>query len=203
MAWGIYDAECTAGDITKTSGTGAIGTVTLDQEVKHTDATNYWSTCVWSMPVSTTGTLTLQVSNGSLIGLHAAAQEYVGMHSTDRVAGVGSGSTGNSTSVSTGSFAGTGHNLFVGHQSFWSTAVVNVTPGSPYLSLHEVQDGTSYMTGGLSESLTTSSTTQNATWTLASSNYWAAGLVVYRDTVADGGGTTCANFISLMGAGCK
>jgi hypothetical protein len=201
VAWNASGNDCAAGDVTKTAGTSTIGTVTIDQEAEHNDGTNYFSACLWSVPVTGTGTLTLQVSNGSIIGLSCVAQEYAGMHATNRVAGTGSIGTGNSTSASTGSYAGAGHNLFVGQLSFWTSSTYTITPSSAYTMLYEVEDA-AQMTGGFSESFTTTSTTQNASFTIGGTVYWGAGLVVYQDTVADEG-PTCANFITLMGAGCK
>lgn len=179
-----------AGDVTKTAGTATIGTVTLDSQVNYDGGSGgaaYIASGVWSVPVTGTGSCTMQVG-GAAAGSYMliAINEYTGADvSGTRVEGQNTG-TGTTGAPATGNATVTTGGVFLGSLATYTTSATTHTVGADYTQIFESENGSLHMTGSFEDRIVSSTTTDAADWTAPTTAQWCACVVTYKQAAAAG-----------------
>lgn len=198
------------GDLTKTAGTATLGTIALDVNINFNHAaTDFIATGLWSVPVTGTGSLTLQVG-GALAGsfLLIGSDEY---HSDNGQitfeTGKTSTGTGTTGAPTTGNItsAGPAQSVFFGAVAINASGSVTITPDGAFTQVYEDEAGTTDMTGSVIRQFVATSTTDAASWTAPTTNEWAAAISSYKEpsggAIAGVSTITFSGTNQLLGAG--
>lgn len=178
------DTAFVAGDCTKSAGTATLGTITLDKQI-NVATTNPVQAGVWSVPVTGTGSLTMQVAGPTGSFFILAIGEYSGVDtSATRVDGSNGSSATTATSPAvTGAVSSTADALFFATLAADSAnANLNPVVGNSFTEIFQSVDGTAHMTGEISRRVVASSTNTEGSWTITITNLngWATALAVYK-----------------------
>lgn len=184
-----------AGDCTKSAGTATIGTIALDRQA-NVGTSSAVQAGVWSVPVTGSGSLTIQVAGNAASYFVLAVGEYSGLDvSSSRVDGTPSGNTSlTPTSPATsGNITSTGDALFFAVVAIDSDNVNTASVvGNSFTVLAQAVNGSATVPGEVDRRIVTgAATTQGSwTWTTASGRGWAAVVVAYKTAAGGGGGRT-------------
>ena len=176
----ITDVAIVLGDLTKTSGTATISTITLDKQAHESFGGFDTNIAVFSCIVLTTGSCTFTLA-GTISGQMFATiglEEHTGSWGSYRVVGtnhVGAGSGAPSTgTVTTAATA-----LFIAGVVTETSSVETHTQNSPWLLTTEEEDGTTTLTCSLVSYVAPSATTLQATWSAPTTIPYSAIIVAY------------------------
>lgn len=157
-----------SGSLTKTAGTATIGTPALAINATNTTGSPQHA-AVWTVPVTGTGSLTLQVggmTSGSYAGMVIGEVSGADTSGT-RVEATNSATFDTpTTAVDTGNATSAGGALFVGALAFDTGSFISITEDAAWTLLGEHEDGGTNETGSLIYRIVTSGTTDSASWTL-------------------------------------
>jgi len=172
-----------AGDITKSAGTATIGTVQLDKTQVGVAATVI-SAAIWSVPVTASGSLTLQV--GGFPGTQDwgfVIFELSGVDTSSGRAVSTNGGDGNSNgNVTSGNVTTTGGGFLVGAMADDSGGAVTITEDGAWTNRGEEENGALFCIGAVASRTVTTGTTDDASWTLGAGwGPWVAAAVAYKD----------------------
>lgn len=172
-----------AGDCTKSAGTATVGTITLDKVNNYNySGSEYVTVGIWSVPVTGTGSCTMQVGGGVagsywIIGIEEVSGADTG---ASRVEGTNSNQN-TSGAPDTGTVASAGGALFVGGLGTVTSGATTHTADGAFTLIYEQEDGSAHMTGSVIDMIVTTGTTDSASWTAPSGPQWAAALAVYKE----------------------
>lgn len=200
-----------AGDCTKSAGTAAISTVTLDRSDGTDMGTNqYGFSAIWSFRITTAGTLTIQVAGdaGSNSYMVIGAECFTTNQSWNdsrQEANNGATNTGNSiSSMSTGNATSAGAALFFGSLALFDQVTTSITGDASFFAtpIYE-QENVAHQCGSFIYRIVSSGTTDAADWTFNttdgnSANGAAASLQVFKEAAT---GSNAGKFRALMGVG--
>lgn len=179
-----------AGDCTKSAGTATVGTVTIDKQLDDTVTGGYQSDGIWSVPVTGSGTCTMQVANftsGSWATLEIV--EYSGADVTSSRVAATNGASGTSSAAASGNAASGMAGVFCGVLGVYAGGTVTLTQDGAFSLLDEYEDGSTHEVSSYIERIVSSDTTDSADWTLGSSQDWCACVAVYKQASGDTYGT--------------
>lgn len=184
-----------AGDLTKSAGTATIGTPVL--EYTGTPAGSH-RVGLWSVLVTGSGTLTMQVAHsGTSYGSIVVAEysgTWDGTRTEDAASGTGSGSPANS-----GNATSAGAAVFVGSYTSGNGANEAITEDAAFTVLGEDEAGSDRIEHSCISQIVATGTTDAASWSVNGAA-WAAGVVVFKEGSGGGGGGAIPR-MSLLGVG--
>lgn len=179
-----------AGACTKSAGTATIGAVTLDITAsRQTGAPHYIDVGIWSAPVTGTGSLTMQVTDG----VSVASALYWNMGSAELSSNEGALTVGTSTSANAATGApdsgtvtpATFDAVLVGACGTDQSTNAAYAQDAAFTSIHEEPNGTTSQTGeSLSRVMTSGS--DAASWTSPTTFQWVAVVVAYLEPAGGG-----------------
>lgn len=197
LVWGMKYSPSSdafvAGDCTKSAGTATIGTPTLDRQ-DGGDMGNgaYGYSGLWSVIVTGSGTLTMQVG-GAATGsyLLIAAEAFNGSWDSSRVDGTPTGNLdiGNSiSSMSTGNITTTGAALIAACVAINNNSAATITPDGAFTTVYE-QETVDHALGSAIYRIVSSGTTDAGDWTFtaldgSAGNGAAASIVAYKEAAS-------------------
>lgn len=176
-----------AGDVTKTAGTSTIGTITLDKSFETTVGPAQ-AVGVWSVPVTGTGTLTLQLGSqpaGSFFSF--CIGEYSGTDITASRVETTNGAEGLTTTPGSGNVTTAGAALLLGSLATDGGGATAITEDTPWVLLGEEENGLAQERGSIIRQIVTTGTTDQAGWTIPSAENWGACVVAYKAAGGAGG----------------
>lgn len=189
-----------AGDCTRSAGTATTGTVALDKQAN----VNSGGPCqagIWSVPVTGTGSCTMQVAGpaGSYFALGIG--EYSGTDvSASRVDGTPSGNTlvGSTSPATSGNTTSTGDALFCTCVAFDKSNNTTATVGNSFVQIYEETNGSAHQTGESDRLVISGATTTQGSWTFSTPSLsgWAAVVAAYK--IAGGGGGAARRRIRII-----
>ena len=169
------------GDLTKTSGTATIGTVSMDLVATRVVASVYYLHCaIYSVLVTGAGSLTLTFNGGTAGSIWVGADEYTGSWDSSRLEDAVSG-TGTSNAPSSGNRTSAGAGLFLGILAMGTGALAGITPDAAFTQIGEQEGSATQVQGSAISRIVSSGTTDAASWALDVSPDWLAGVAVYRE----------------------
>lgn len=172
------------GDCTKSAGTATIGTIALNSNITYKyDSTNYMSVAIWSVPVTGTGSCTMQVTSYTSWYVDMSINEYTSSLGSNKLTlndhRTGSGASG---APATASGSSTANAVFCGATSnSGASNPITCTPGATYTQVYEEEDGADYESGNIEDKIVTGATSSTADWTAPTTYPWAAALAVYQE----------------------
>ena len=175
------------GDISKSSGTATIGTITLDKQFEYNiTGVYYLNTAIYSVPVTGAGSLEFTIggaASGSYLSM--ALEELTGDIdvSSTRVAGTNSGS-GASGAPDGGNVTVTGGGVICGALCTNGSASTAHTQDAAFTLLYESEDGVNHNTASYISRISASSLTDNPSWTAPTTLEWVAVAVAYKIVVS-------------------
>lgn len=197
-----------AGDLTKTSGTATIGTLSLDitpVNFAYNADTNFVLVGIWSAIVTGSGSCTLTLAGapaGSFLLL--ALDEFSGSWDSLRVetSSTNTDGTNNTTPAHSGNATSAGAALFIGGVAIGSGTTTTITPDVAFTQIFEDQAGATDMVGSAIYQIVGTGTTDRAEWTLSGSGTWSegygAGVCVYREAAGAGSANDGGSFIGQV-----
>lgn len=185
-----------AGNLTKSAGTATIDTPVLHYAASPGSA---HAVGLWSVLVTGSGTLTLQVANGGTAYGSIAVAEYSGTWDGTREEDTSSG-TGTSTAADSGNATSAGAAVFVGSYTSDDGSDASITEDGAFTLLGEDQGSGARIHHSCIERIVATGTTDSASWTLGFSSAWVAGVVVFKEAAGGGGGGSAPRMM-LLGVG--
>lgn len=183
-----------AGDLTKTAGTATIGTIAMDVSVNFDvdGGLHFIASAVWSIPVTGTGSCTLQVGGAPANSyLLIGSDEYTsgngqivlepGVTSTGSAL-TGAPATGDITS------AGSAQSVFFGAVALDASIGITITPDAAFTQVYEDEAGLTDMCGSVIRQIVNTAVTDAASWTAPTLNQWAAVVASYKEPAATSSG---------------
>lgn len=182
MKYSPSDADVfVAGDLSKSSGTATIGTVTLDVQNLWDAGSDGVMAGIYSVPVTGTGSLTLQITGDSGCWFFIVVQEVSGADtSASRVAGTNS-APDTSSPYDSGTVALTGGGIFATCLSTYSLFALTFTPDAAF-TLADEQESADHMTGAAAYRIVTTNTTDSGTFTSSANDDGVIVLAVYKES---------------------
>lgn len=179
-----------AGDVTKSAGTATVGTVTMDASAHFEySAGNYISVAVFSVPVTGTGSLTLQLAGGTneylLIGrTELAGADISGARVEDFAANTAASGTPDS-----GNADSAGGAYFAGGFAFSLTDAATLTPDAAFAQIFE-QETQDHTVGSFFGRIVSTGTTDSASMSSPTVDFsgYAGVVAVYKAAAAAGSG---------------
>lgn len=174
-----------AADCTKSAGTATIGTITLDvSQNVNASGSDYMANGIWSVPVTGSGSCTIQVAGGVagsywIIGIVEVSGADTG---ASRLEDSSTG-TANSSAVSSGDGTSAGGAIFVGIHGVYTGSTRTITPDAAFSAIYEQED-VAHNIGAAEYRIVTTGTTDSASWSLDSGHLWMAAVVVYKESGA-------------------
>lgn len=174
-------------DLTKTSGTATIDTVSLDLvDTRLIGGVYYLHVAIYSVLVTGAGSLTMTYANVGSSSYWIGGDEYTGSWDGTRVEDTASAQA-TSTAPSSGDATSAGAALFVGGQGMATGALAGMTPDAAFTQIAENEGSATQVQGSAISRIVGSGTTDAASWTNDVNQEWLALLVVYKEAT---GGTT-------------
>lgn len=174
-------------DCTKSAGAATIGSVVLDSSVQivYGAGADTVACGIWSVIVSGTGSLTMQVGNmqtGSYFDVDGA--EFTGSFDSSRLesSNNGSSATDDSTAPSTNNGVSAGAALFVAGLSVPDSPSMSISPDGAFTTIFEQEDGNNHSPGSSIYQIVSGGTTDAGDWALTGNNGgYACALAVYKE----------------------
>lgn len=184
-----------AGDLTKTAGTATIGTISLEITGNDGGATPEQYSAVYTVPVTGTGSLTLQIANGdsnSTFRIHmleatSANTSGTRIEDTDHI-------TGSSTPTS-GAMTAAGGSLFFGACSVFDGGATFTGTGGFTSFGTQTGEGA----GAAAYQIFTSGTTDSVEWSSPTGTPFTLSSIVLKEAATATGGTHLK--FNLLGVG--
>lgn len=188
-----------AGDCTKSAGTATIGTpVLLASNNVNFQASIYARTALWLVPITGSGSLTMQISNGSSpFWTLIAGHEFTETDSTAEDSAAAGTATDN-TNADTGNATSAGNALFAAVVLTTDETDPTVTPDGSYTEAHEESSGGGPVLNFMYR-LVTTGTTDSGSWTIGNNKGWSCSLAVIAEDAAGGGGRIMGRLAGLGG----
>jgi hypothetical protein len=155
--------------LVKTAGTATLGTITLDSSTNWADSGSYASTAIWSVIVTGSGTLTMQVEGmpgGSYILINIS--EWEGSWDASRVETSGNTTTSlvaSSGTVNGNSLTSAGPALFISTIQINDSTAITLSNGNNFVKLYE-QTIVDHDNGNTAYKIATAGMTTNSSWTM-------------------------------------
>lgn len=186
-----------AGNLTKTAGTATIGTPVLEYSGAPGGSSTAQVVGQWSVLVTGSGSLTLQVAHSGTAYGSIFMAEYTGTWDGTRTEDTSS-ATGAGSPADSGNATSAGAAVFVG--SYTSGVGTNsaITQDAAFTLIAEDESGSDRIEHSFIERIVATGTTDSASWTTAGSD-WAAGVVVYKESGGGGGGGGAVSRGMLLG----
>lgn len=184
--WQSGGSAYVVGDCTKSAGTATIGSVT--QHYTASPDTNY-QVGLWSVLVTGAGTLTMQVAHAGTSFGSIMVAEYSGTWDGTRAEASNSAGPTSGVAVDSGNATSAGAGVFIGSMTSNSGANDAITQDGAFTLLGEDEDGLNRCKHSAIERIVATGTTDSASWTLANTNLWSAGVVVFKEAAGGGGAT--------------
>ncbi|MDH5738734.1 MAG: hypothetical protein OEY77_00245 [Nitrospira sp.] len=182
--WRSFDSALyIAGDLTKSAGTATIGSPTLHYSAA---AGSHQVVGIWSVLVTGSGSLTLQVAHpsGGTYGSVVAA-EYSGTWDSSRTEASNTG-TGTGAAADSGNATSAGAAVFIGALTTDHSGTPALTEDAAFSLLGEDEDASARIQHAAIERIVASGTTDSASWTIGAST-WVTGVVVFKEASGGGG----------------
>jgi len=192
---------CVAGDLTKTAGTSTVGTIALasEEEIDYDAGTGILKACIWHVPVTGTGSLTMTVAGIASSYYGVAIDEWsasTGWNSTaaSRLedSDVGATATNDTSPAVTTAVTSANGALMIGVMAVTddgASGALTVTPEAAWSQSFEEQDDTTNVVGSVIYRIVTAGTTDAAEWTISpANNGWSSTVAVFIENTPDGGG---------------
>lgn len=173
------------GDLTKTAGTATLGTITLDVDHFYDHGTDGVMAAVYSVPITGSGSLTLQITSDSGSYLAIAYEEVSGADTSGTRLEATNEATGNSVSPDSGNCTAAGGAIFCGCAATYAIAGHTWTQDGAFTQIYE-QETIDHVTAAAASRIVTTGTTDSASWTISTGYNWVAVCAVYKE--ASGGG---------------
>lgn len=173
-----------AADLTKTSGTATIGTVSLDLvDTRLIGGVYYLHAAIYSVLVTGSGSLTMTYANVANATYFIAGDEYTGSWDSTRVEDTASAQA-TSTAPSSGDATSAGAALFIGAQGMATGALAGMTPDAAFTQIAENEGSSTQVQGSAISRIVSSGTTDAASWTNDVNQEWLALVVAYKEASA-------------------
>jgi hypothetical protein len=180
-----------AGDCTKSAGTAAISTVTLNRaDGGDVGGARFAYSAVWSFRITTAGTCTVQVTGDAdnsymIIGADCFTTDASWDESREESENGATNAGDALTSMSSGNATSAGAALFFGVLSVNDGVANTITPDGAFTTIYE-QETVDHQVGSIIRRIVSSGTTDAADWTFntlngSAGNGVAATLVVFKE----------------------
>jgi len=187
-----------AGDLTKSAGTATIGTPVLEYTAAPGAPATSNRVGMWSVLVTGSGSLTLQVAHSGASYGSIVVAEYSGTWDGTRTEASASGS-GSGTAARSGNASSAGAAVFVGSMTNSNVANTTITEDGAFTLLGEDQAGSDRTDHSCIGRIVSTATTDAAEWTISDS-VWVGGVVVFKEASGGGGGGSVIRSM-LLGVG--
>lgn len=190
----------TAAGLTKSAGTATIGAPALAVQNDFLGGDGHYAAAVFYVPITGSGSLTLQVSSGDAGTYWIISFSEVSSSaalSTEASNGVGVNSS--ATTVDSGNATSAGAALFVGSMAA-GTAGTTFTIDSAWTEIHQNAASNGAMSGGMGYRNVLSGTTDSCTYTIGAASGQGYSIVVAA-LKESGGGTTNPQTVAITSAG--
>lgn len=187
MKYSPSDADVfVVGDLTKTAGTATLGTITLDVDDFSDNGTDGVMAAVYSVPITGSGSLTLQITSDSGSYLAIAYEEVSGADTSGTRLEATNEATGNSGSPDSGNCTSAGGAIFCGCAATYAIASHTWTQDGAFTQIYE-QETIDHVTAAAASRIVTTGTTDSASWTISTGYNWTAVCAVYKEATGGGG----------------